>query len=110
MYRWYMVDEALIAEAGNRLSRAAGESAQVILFGSHARGDAHVGSDLDFLVIEPTVDDRRAESVRLRRELRGLGVAADVVVVSADHVAEWGEVKSTMLHQALTEGRVLAAA
>jgi uncharacterized protein len=105
-----MVDEALIAEAGHRLARAAGGSAQVILFGSHARGDAHTGSDLDFLVIEPEVDNRRAESVRLRRELRGLGVAADVVVVSADHVAEWGEVKSTMLHEALTEGRVLAAA
>lgn len=105
-----MIDEALIAEAGHRLARATGGSAQVILFGSHARGDAHTGSDLDFLVIEPEVDNRRAESVRLRRELRGLGVAADVVVVSADHVAEWGEVKSTMLHQALTEGRVLAAA
>jgi predicted nucleotidyltransferase len=107
---WGMVDEALIAEAGTRLSRAAGESAQVILFGSHARGDARSDSDLNFLVIEPEVDNRRAESVRLRRELRGLGVAADVVVVSADHVAEWGEVKSTMLHEALTEGRVLAAA
>ena len=105
-----MVDEALIAEAGHRLVRAAGESAQVILFGSHARGDARIDSDLDFLVIEPEVDNRRAESVRLRRELRGLGIAADVVVVSADHVAEWGEVKSTMLHEALTEGRVLAAA
>lgn len=104
-----MVDEALIAEAGHRLARAAGGSAQVILFGSHARGDAVADSDLDFLVIEPKVDNRRAESIRLRRELRGLGVAADVVV-SAEHVAEWGEVKSTMLHQALTEGRVLAAA
>lgn len=89
-----MVDEGLIAEARHRLSRAAGDSAQVILFGSHARGDARSDSDLDFLVIEPEVEDRRAESVRLRRELRGLGVAADVVVVSADQVAEWGEVKS----------------
>ena len=105
-----MVDEALIAEAGHRLARAAGESAQVILFGSHARGDARADSDLDFLVIEPEIDNRRAESVRLRRELRGLGIAADIVVVSADHVAEWGAVKSTMLHEALTEGRVLAAA
>jgi len=110
MYRWDMIDETLIAEAGRRLSRAAGASAQVILFGSHARGDAHTGSDLDFLVIEPEVENRRAESVRLRRELRGLGIAADVVVVSADQVAEWRDVKSTMLHQALTEGRVLATA
>jgi predicted nucleotidyltransferase len=29
----------------------------VILFGSHARGDAGPGSDLDFLVDEPSVDD-----------------------------------------------------
>jgi predicted nucleotidyltransferase len=104
-----MVDEALIAEAGRRLARSAGESAQVILFGSRARGDARTDSHLDFLVIEPKVDDRHTESVRLRRELRGLGIAADVVVVSADHVAEWGEVKTTTLHEALTKGRVLAA-
>jgi len=103
-----MVDEPLIEEAGRRLARSAGESAQVILFGSHARGDALTDSDLGFLVIEPEVERRRAESIRLRRELRGLGIAADVVVVSADHIAEWGEVKSTMLHEALTEGRVLA--
>jgi hypothetical protein len=37
-------------------------------------------------------------------------VAADVIVVSADHVAEWGSVKSTMLHQVLAEGRVVATA
>lgn len=104
-----MVNEGLIAEAGRRLARAAGESAHVILFGSHARGDARTDSDLDFLVILPEVENRRAESVRLRRELRGLGVATDVVVVSADYVAEWGEVRSTMLHEALTEGRILAA-
>ena len=104
-----MVDEALIEEAGRRLVRAAGASAQVILFGSYARGDARTDSDFDFLVIEPKVDNRRAESVRLRRELRGLGIAANVVVVRADHLAEWGEVKSTMLHEALTEGRVLTA-
>jgi uncharacterized protein len=107
-YRWLVADQAVIAEAGRRLVEAAGESAQVILLGSHARGDARPNSDLDFLVIKPKVESRLAESVRLRRALRGLGVAADVVVVSADHVAECGDVKSTMLHDALTEGRVLA--
>jgi len=105
-----MVDEAVIAEAGRRLAQAAGKSAQVILFGSHAQGDADTDSDLDFLVIAPEVNSRRKESVRLRRELRGLGVAADVIVVSANHVAEWGGVRNTMLHEALTEGRVVGAA
>jgi predicted nucleotidyltransferase len=83
-----MVDQTVIAEAGRRLAQAAGESAQVILFGSHARGDARPDSDLDFLVIKPKVESRLAEAVQLRRALRGLGVAADVVVVSANHVAE----------------------
>lgn len=103
-----MVTEELIREAGRRLAGAAGPPAKVILFGSHARGEAGPDSDLDFLVIEPKVESRFAEMVRLRRALRGLGVAADVIVVTPEHVEEWGEVRNTMLHAALTEGRVLA--
>lgn len=52
-----MADEALIVEAGRRLAQAAGESAQVILFGSHARGEARSDNDLDFLVIDKLADD-----------------------------------------------------
>lgn len=59
--------EELIERAGRALLDAASSPARVILFGSHARGDAHEGSDLDLLVIEREVDDRAAESVRLRR-------------------------------------------
>ncbi len=83
--------EALIAEAARRLSEAAPD-ARVIVFGSHARGDARPDSDLDLLVIEPEVEQRRAESARLRRALRSLEVALDVVVVSAAHADEWREV------------------
>lgn len=53
-----MAAEAVIVEAGRRLARAAGESSQIILFGSHARGKARPDSDLDFLVIDPTVEHR----------------------------------------------------
>ena len=41
----------------------------MILFGSHARGEADEGSDFDFLVIERQVDDRFGEMVRLGRIL-----------------------------------------
>jgi uncharacterized protein len=105
-----MTDEALIAEAGRRLAVAA-PGAKVILFGSRARGEAHSDSDLDLLVIEPDeVTKRRAETARLRRELRGLEVALDVIVVSTKHVEEWGHFEGTMLNDALTEGRVLVEA
>ncbi len=52
----------LIERAGRALLDAASSPARVILFGSHTRGDARDGSDLDFLVIEHEVDDRAAES------------------------------------------------
>lgn len=105
-----MTNEHLIEEAGKRLAKAA-PGARVILFGSRARDEARPDSDLDLLVIEPgEVTKRRAESARLRRELRGLEVALDVVVVSASHVDEWAKVPGTMVNEALREGRVLVDA
>lgn len=41
--------EAMIERAGRALIDAASAPAKVILFGSHARGDADGGSDFDFL-------------------------------------------------------------
>jgi predicted nucleotidyltransferase len=82
----------------------------VILFGSHARGEAGPDSDVDLLVVEPRVDDRFGEIVRLQRVLAPLRLPADVVVVSEAYVEEWGDVQNTMLHDALREGRVVAQA
>lgn len=103
-----MADHALIEEAGRRLAEAAAPGTRVILFGSHARGSAGRSSDLDFLVVEPDVEHAGEESVRLRRALRGLGVAADVVVISAKDVDAWRDVPGSLVHAALSEGRELA--
>jgi uncharacterized protein len=105
-----MVDEAVIQEAGRRLADAAGGDARVILFGSHARGDAGPGSDLDLLVIEPEVAHRNDEFVRLRRALGEIGTPVDLILYGADHVREWGGVPGTLINEALREGRVLAGA
>jgi uncharacterized protein len=109
MYEGTVIPEAVIAEAGRRLLAAAPD-ARVILFGSAVRGDMNQDSDLDFVVVEREVDDRHAEQIRLRRELRPLGIPVDVLVYSEAQVQEWGQVYGTVLHTALTEGRVLAAA
>ncbi len=102
-----VVDDLVIAEAGRRLSEAAPQ-ARVILFGSHARGEARQRSDVDFLVIEPEVENEAAESVRLSKALRGLLVPAEVIVVSEEHVHEWRNVPGSLVHAALAEGRDLA--
>ncbi len=98
---------AVIEEAARRLASAAHSPARVILFGSHARGEAGEDSDVDFLVIEPDVDDWMAESVRLRRVLRGLPAAFDVLVVHNHYAEEWKHVYGTVVHAALEEGRVV---
>lgn len=105
-----MVARDVIDLAARKLVEAAGAPARVVLFGSHARGDAGPDSDLDFLVIERDVPDRHAEMVRLARALRPLGVPVDIVVVSETYAEEWAGVEGSMVHAALTEGRELDAA
>jgi uncharacterized protein len=106
-YRVAMASRNLIDRAGMALAEAAGADSQVILFGSYARGEERPDSDFDFLVIEPEVRDRLGESVRLGKLVGELGIPADVVVVSEDHVREWGELPGTMVHDALTEGKIV---
>jgi predicted nucleotidyltransferase len=103
-----VVDEALIAEAGRRIAAAAPD-AQVILFGSHARGGANPHSDVDFLVVEPSVDDEAGESVRLRRALRDLRLPTDIIVVSRSYAEDWADVHGSVVHAAFSQGRVLAS-
>ena len=102
-----VIDDAQLREAGVRLAAAAPAS-RVILFGSHARGTAGERSDVDILVIEPEVDNAALESVRLMRELRDLRLPIEVVVVSEREAADWRDVRGTLVHAAVTEGRVLA--
>jgi predicted nucleotidyltransferase len=104
-----VIADDLIDEAARRIAEAA-PGARVILFGSHARGEPGPDSDVDLLVIEPRVEDRFAEIVRLQRVLAPLRLPADVIVVSEAYAEEWGDVASTMLHDALREGRVVAQA
>jgi predicted nucleotidyltransferase len=103
-----MDSEATIKEAGRRLANAAGETARVILFGSHARGDASIDSDLDFLVIEQMVEDRLAESVRLRDAVGDVGMPVDVIVLDEALASRRAKVPGTMVHHALRDGRILA--
>lgn len=99
---------SIIQEAIRRLIVAA-NPVKVILFGSFARGDNTEGSDLDLIVILPTVTDRYAEMVGLRRALAHLPTPIDVLVYSVDEVRERQHLPGTVLYSALREGKVLHA-
>jgi predicted nucleotidyltransferase len=94
-------------DAAVRILAEAASPTRIVLFGSHARGDAGEDSDIDLLVIEPEVEDRTREMVRLRRLLRPLRIPVDILVYSAEEVARWGEQPGTALYWALREGRVV---
>jgi uncharacterized protein len=103
-----MYDEATIAEAARRIVAAA-PGAEVLVFGSYARGDADDHSDLDLLVIVSEVENTSMESVRLRRELNGLGLAVDLVVLRRRYIEEWRDVPGSFVRGAMAEARPVAA-
>ena len=100
-----MIDEETISRAVRLLLEAAPGS-RVILFGSYARGQGGPDSDLDFLVVEPKVESRRSEMVRLRDVLRPLRIPVDVLVVSKEVFQEWRDTPNTVFYEAAREGRV----
>ena len=101
-----MITQPQIAAAVERLAQAA-QPERILLFGSHARGEAREESDLDLLVIETQVPDRAAEMVRLRRLLRPLRTPVDILVYSHAEVERWGSQPGSALFWALREGKVV---
>ncbi len=86
---------------------AVSDPEQIILFGSHARGEAGADSDIDVLVVARNVVSPRQESVRIQRALRGLLTPVDVVVATPQHLAAYGDAAGLIYRAALREGKVL---
>ncbi len=101
-----MLDVQTIERSVGLLLEVAPAGSKVILFGSHACGDARPDSDLDFLVIEPTLSDHRREMTRLHHALQPLRVPADVLVTSSAIFEEWRDTPGTVLYEAAKEGKV----
>jgi predicted nucleotidyltransferase len=95
-----------VREAIRRLLAAAPPGSRVILFGSHARGQARPDSDVDLLVIEPHVANRFEEMVRLDRALAPSLLPVDLIVSSEAHFQHGRGTKNTVYFHADREGRV----
>jgi uncharacterized protein len=101
-------DRATIERAGRALIEAVAAPSKVLLFGSQSIDDAGEGTDYKFLVIEQEVDDRFGEMARLGALLGRLLIPAEVVVISVDQADKAGFAKGSLIHQALSQGRVIA--
>jgi uncharacterized protein len=82
---------------------------QVILFGSHARGDAGADSDVDLLVVMDFEGSASAKGLEIVQALHDLFIAVDVIVSSPGDFAWRKDVVGTIEWPAAREGKVLYA-
>ncbi len=81
------------------------DPARVILFGSQARGDAALDSDVDLLVVFDEQVDRRERQVEIQRLLRGAPFAKDVLVASTSDL--FNAARGTAIAEAFHDGLVV---
>ncbi len=80
---------------------------RIILFGSWARGDARLDSDIDLLVVLPQVDNKRQTAIRIGNALSDLPASKDIVVTTPAEIAARGNIIGDVLRPALREGKVV---
>jgi predicted nucleotidyltransferase len=102
------IDAEAIQEMVSRIV-AVCDPEKVVVFGSHARGDAHSSSDIDFLVINETDLPRPKRSVALYSALREYPCSKDILVYTPAEVHEYSELPQSFVMTALREGTVAYA-
>ena len=100
------MNNELISTMRERIVRAF-QPVQIILFGSHARGEAHPQSDVDLLVVFSELADKRKTAVNIRRALADLPVAKDILVTTPQELARQRDWVGTALRSAQREGEIL---
>lgn len=80
----------------------------VVLFGSHARGEAGPDSDVDLAVIFPALEGRRHDmAVKIRGALQGMGVPKDIVVLTRRDYEDQKDFVGTIGNLLASEGKTL---
>ncbi|MBF0262511.1 MAG: nucleotidyltransferase domain-containing protein [Magnetococcales bacterium] len=98
-----------LSELVLRIVEAVGPE-QIILFGSRARGEANAESDLDLLIVEREEFSGRSrwgELQTIRRAIRDVPVAKDILLYSRSEVEHWRLSMNHVVAHALREGKSL---
>jgi predicted nucleotidyltransferase len=103
-----MIALADIKRTAQQLGEAA-HAERVILFGSHARGDAGEQSDVDLLIIAETDEPRFKRSRGLYQALRPYPFAMDLVVYTPQEIEQARQSPLSFISTVLREGKTLYA-
>ena len=83
------------------------DPAMVILFGSHARGEAGPDSDVDLLVVLEVSGSKRKKQLEIRSALRDFRVPKDIIVSTPEEFAWRKNIAGTIEYPAFWEGKAL---
>ena len=100
-----ILDPSTLNEIVRRIVEVA-RPERIILFGSAARGEMDPHSDVDLLIVKEDVH-RRDMAALISRDLRGVGAAVDVVVVTPEDVERYGNSHALVIKPALQDGKVV---
>lgn len=101
--------DATLAEIVRRIASVEPQ-AKIILFGSRSRGDARPDSDYDLVIIAPWLDPHRSASGHIRRALRGIDAAMDLLVLTPEDWNRGLSLYGSVVHDVAKQGRVLYGA
>jgi predicted nucleotidyltransferase len=82
---------------------------RVILFGSHARGQAGPDSDVDLLIVMPVDGRKREKQVQIRVALGDIHIPVDIIVSTPEDFEWRKEIPGTIEYPAVKEGKILYA-
>jgi uncharacterized protein len=82
---------------------------QIILFGSHARGTAGPGSDLDLVVVMPFEGSSFEKMLEIGMALGDASIGTDIVVTRPEEFAWRKQIVGTIEYPAAREGRIVYA-
>ena len=90
-----------------RRIRAQFNPERIILFGSHARGDAGPDSDVDLLIVMAVEGDKRRKRLEIRAALRDIHVPKDIIVTTPEEYEWRKDTVGTIERPVAREGKVL---
>ncbi len=82
---------------------------KIILFGSHARGDARTDSDVDLMVIIASDEHPSRTAADITNRVHPRNYALDLIVRSPETVRRIMQMNDWFMHEVMREGRVLYA-
>ncbi|MGD9728525.1 MAG: nucleotidyltransferase domain-containing protein [Nitrospiraceae bacterium] len=103
------VPQEILNEIVRRIVQVA-QPDRIILFGSAARGQMGPDSDVDLLVVKSNVPHRRRLAQAIHRNLFGIGVPVDVIVVTPEDIEAFKDKVGTIIGPAMKDGTLLYAA